>query len=78
MYAARIANTDAARSALAVILAGADDPETARQVAKSQLTPDLEAAYQTLFDEAGLSLGGPAAAPGLDHQNFTPATTIST
>ena len=78
MYAARIANTDAARSALKVILASADDPQTARQVEKSELPPELEAAYQTLFNEAGLSLGGPAAAPGLDHQTFTPAATIST
>jgi hypothetical protein len=78
MYAARIANTDAARSALAQILASADDPETARQVEKSQLPPELEAAYQALFDEAGLTLDGPAAAPGLDHQAFVPATTIST
>src|SRR5579863_5444606 len=78
MYAARIANTDAARRALRVILASADDPQTARQVGKSQLPPEIEAAYQALFDEAGLSLDGPAAAPGLDHQTFTPAATIST
>jgi hypothetical protein len=78
MYAARIADTAAARNALALILASADDQETARQVANSQLTPQLEAAYQTLFNEAGLSLDGPAAAPGLDHQAFTPATTMST
>ena len=78
MYAARIADTDAARSALALILASADDPETARQVEKSQLPPELKAAYQTLFDEAGLRLDGPAAEPGLDHQTFTPAATIST
>lgn len=78
VYAARIADTDAARNALAVILASADDPQTARQLAKSELPPDLEAAYQVLFEQAGLGLDGPAAAPGLDHQAFAPAITIST
>jgi hypothetical protein len=78
MYAARIADTDTARNALATILASADDPRTARQLARSELPPDLEAAYQVLFEQTGLGLDGPAAAPGLDNQAFTPASTIST
>lgn len=76
-YAERIADTDEARTALTTILAAADDDQVRIQLAEGKLPPHLEAAYQVLFDQAGLGLGGAAAAPGSDQQTFTPALTLS-
>jgi hypothetical protein len=76
-YAERIADTDAARSALTVILTAADDDAVRAQLDQGSLPAHLDAAYQTLFDEAGLGLGGAAAAPGSDQQLFRPALTIA-
>jgi hypothetical protein len=76
-YAERIANTDTAKTALTTILAAADDDEVKAQLAEGKLPPYLERAYQTLFDQAGLGLGGAAAAPGSDQQTFTPTLTLS-
>jgi hypothetical protein len=71
-YAKRIADTPAARTALAAILDAADDDQVLDQVANRKLPADLESAYQTLFSEAGLDLGGATAAPGSDQQAFSP------
>jgi hypothetical protein len=75
-YAERIANTDAAKIALTTILAAAYDDEVKAQLTDGKLPPTLEMAYRTLFDQAGLGLGGSAAAPGSDQQTFIPALTI--
>lgn len=75
-YAERIADTDAARAALTSILAAADDDDVKAQLEDGNMPPHLEQAYQTLFDQAGLGLGGVAAAPGSDQQTFTPALTL--
>jgi hypothetical protein len=76
-YAKRIADTDAAKTALTTILAATDDDEVKAQLANGKLPPTLETAYQTLFDQAGLGLNGATAAPGSDQQTFTPTLTIS-
>jgi hypothetical protein len=76
-YASRIAGTDATRAALTAIMAAAQDGGVAAALEDGTLPPGLDAAYQTLFTEAGLGLGGPAAAPGSDQQVFQPARTIS-
>jgi len=76
-YAGRIADTDEARAALTTILAGAEDDAVKAQVAEGTLPAHLEQAYQALFVQAGLGLGGAAAAPGLDQETFSPALTIS-
>jgi len=75
-YAERIADTDAARTALRTILA-ATDQKVEAQLENGKLPPNLETAYQALFDQAGLGLGGATAAPGSDQQTFTPIVTIS-
>jgi hypothetical protein len=76
-YAERIADTDTARAALTEILAAADDDEVKAQLAAGRLPSALDRAYQTLFGQAGLGLGGAAAAPGSDQQTFAPALAIS-
>src|SRR5215469_9718047 len=76
-YANRIADTDAARAALTTILAATEDEEVEAQLAEGTLSPHLEQAYQTLFDEAGLGLAGAGAAPGSDQGTFSPALIIS-
>lgn len=76
-YSERIADTPAARTALATILAAADDDEVEAHLADGTLPDHLERAYQTLFDQAGLGLGGATAAPGSDQQAFTPIRIIS-
>jgi hypothetical protein len=76
-YAERIADTDAARTALMTILNASDEDEVKVHLANGKLSPALEMAYRTLFEEAGLGLDGPAAAPGSDQQTFTPLLTIS-
>lgn len=76
LYAKRIADTDMARTALRTILAAADENAVDR-LTDWELPPEVEAAYQTLFEEAGLMLDGAAAAPGSDQQIFMPSLTIS-
>jgi hypothetical protein len=76
-YAERIADTPAARTALATILAAADDDRVEAQLEDGTLPDHLERAYQTLFEQAGLGLGGATAAPGSDQQAFTPTRIIS-
>jgi hypothetical protein len=76
-YAARIADTDEARKALASILATPDDDAVRAQLARGTLPSHLKEAYQTLFRETGLGTGGPAAPPGSDQKLFDPALTIS-
>jgi hypothetical protein len=75
-YAARIADTGEAKTALTTILAAADDGDVGAQLAQGNLPPDLKRAYQVLFREAGLGTGGSAAAPGSDQKIFDPALTI--
>jgi hypothetical protein len=75
-YAERIADTPAARTALATIVSAAEDDEVAAQLNEGTLPEHLEEAYQVLFKEAGLGLGGAAAMPGSDQQAFAPARTI--
>jgi hypothetical protein len=77
LYSERVADTDAARTALTAILAAAGDSQTEARLAAGELPAGLEHAYKTLFAEAGLGLDGAAAAPGSDQQTFTPALTIS-
>jgi hypothetical protein len=66
-YAARIADTPAARQALRTIFAAA-----AADTAPPALSPEVVAAYRTLDREAGLGAGGPADAPGADREAFDP------
>ncbi len=75
-YADRIADTDVARDALTTILAAADDDDVQARLAEGRWPARLEQAYQALFEQAGLGLGGPAGAPGADQQTFTPELTI--
>lgn len=76
-YAKRIADTPVARTALTTILGAADDDQVRAQLAKGELPPHLESAYQTLFGEAELGLGGANAAPGSDQQAFSPTRIIT-
>jgi hypothetical protein len=76
-YAERIADTPEAKTALATILASAADDEIEAHLVGGTLPDHLESAYQTLFDQAGLGLGGATAAPGWDQQAFTPTRIIS-
>jgi hypothetical protein len=66
-YAARLADTLAARVALETIFAAAAAPGPA-----VQLSPEVRAAYETLDREAGLADDGIAAAPGADREGFDP------
>jgi hypothetical protein len=76
-YAGRIADTPAARTALATIVSASEDDEAANHLAEGTLPAHLEEAYRVLFEEAGLGLGGAAAMPGSDQQAFAPARIIS-
>lgn len=76
-YAERIADNDATRAALTTILAAAGDNGVKARLRDGEVPPQLEQAYQALFDQAGLGLGGPGAAPGSDQQIFSPALTLS-
>jgi hypothetical protein len=79
-YAARIADSDAARTALQAILVAADTiarSGNTKDLAAGNLPPELERAYQTLFAESGLAAGGgPVTEPGLVHGTFDPGQTI--
>jgi hypothetical protein len=74
-YAQRIVDTPAARSALQTIVAAADNPAVAGLIAAGTLPPELDAAYQALFAEAGLGAGGVTAPPGADQEGFAPLET---
>ena len=76
-YAGRIADTSEAKAALVTILAAAEDDEMEAHLVGGTLPDHLESAYQTLFDQAGLGLGGATAAPGSDQQAFAPTRIIS-
>jgi hypothetical protein len=68
-YAARIANTPKARSALRSIF-----EEVAREhVDGATLSPGLLDAYASLFAESGLQTGDPSGRPGADQDGFDPA-----
>ena len=62
-----IADTPTARAALEVIFRAASEDLT-----PESLPAEVVAAYQTLFDEAGLSADGPDGAPGNDLDGFDP------
>jgi hypothetical protein len=66
-YAARVADTPAAREALRTIFTAArqePDPPT--------LPEEVRAAYEVLDREAGLGCGGVGARPGADRERFDP------
>jgi len=74
-YAERIADTPKARQALTTITSfavGEGDLQS-----ETDIPPALEAAYQALFTEAGLTTQGVAAAPGADQVEFAPADTAN-
>jgi hypothetical protein len=75
-YAERIADTPAARAALTAIVSAAEDDGVADHLAAGTLPGHLDEAYQVLFAEAGLGLGGAGARPGSDQQAFDPARII--
>lgn len=66
-YAGRIAETPAAREALATIFAAA-----MHHIAPSMLPADVAEAYRVLDQEAGLGSGGEEAPPGADREPFDP------
>ncbi len=66
-YAARIANTPAARDAIRRIVVGAME-----DVEPEALSPDVVAAYKQLNLEADLGIGGVGAGPGGDRSGFDP------
>jgi hypothetical protein len=67
-YAARIADTPAARDAIRRIVVGALD-----DVEPDTLPPDVFAAYRQLNLEADMGIGGVGAGPGGDRSGFNPA-----
>jgi hypothetical protein len=79
-YAARIAGSDAARAALAAILAAADriaQTGNVKDLAAGNLPSGLADAYQALFQESGLGAGGgPVTEPGLERGTFDPGQAI--
>lgn len=66
-YAARIADTPAARDAIRRIALGGMD-----NVEPESLAPDMVAAYKQLNIEADLGIGGAGAGPGGDRSGFDP------
>jgi hypothetical protein len=66
-YAARIADTPAARDAIRRIVVGAME-----DVEPDALPPDVFAAYRQLNLEADLGIGGVGAGPGGDRSGFDP------
>jgi hypothetical protein len=66
-YAARIADTPAARAALRVIIERAID-----DVAPDELPPEVADACTALDRESGLGSGGEGARPGADREPFDP------
>jgi hypothetical protein len=66
-YAARLADTDAARAALRTLFDVAE-----RNIAPPALPPEAVEAYQVLNREAGLGGDGPGGAPDADREPFDP------
>lgn len=66
-YAARIADTPAARDALRRIVTGAME-----DVEPDSLPPDVFQAYRQLNIESGMGIGGAGAGPGGDRSGFDP------
>ena len=66
-YAARLAETPAARAALTTIIESA-----LNDMAPDSLPPEVRAAFLTLNAEAGLGSGGEDADPGADREPFNP------
>ena len=66
-YAARLADTPAARTALRTIITAA-----LTDIAPDTMPAEVSAAYTALNREAGLASGGPAAGPGADREPFDP------
>ncbi|HVE28134.1 MAG TPA: hypothetical protein VNC22_22160, partial [Sporichthya sp.] len=76
LYAPRIGDTQRTRDALHTILAAAQDPAAGEPARAGTLPPGLEAAYQALYEEAGLDSLGALAAPGADQPPFDPGAAI--
>jgi hypothetical protein len=70
-YAARIADSSAARAALRTIL------EAARDRGGDELSLDVRRAYDTLFAESGLASGDASGRPGADQDGFDPAAILA-
>jgi hypothetical protein len=66
-YAARLADTPAARAALRTLFDVAE-----RSIAPPTLPPEAVEAYLVLNEEAGLGDDGPGADPGADRERFDP------
>jgi len=66
-YAQRIADTEAARTALRTIFASAID-----NIAPEELPTKVRQAYQVLNQEAGLGYDGVGGTPGSDRESFDP------
>ncbi len=66
-YAARLADTPAARAALKTVIESA-----LNEIAPDTLPPEVREAYITLNSEAGLGSGGEDADPGADREAFNP------
>jgi hypothetical protein len=70
-YAARIADSAAAREALRTIL------DAARSDRSGTLSPSVRRAYDTLYAESGLASGDESGRPGADQDGFDPAAIIA-
>ncbi|OUL98590.1 CHAT domain-containing protein [Variovorax sp. JS1663] len=73
-YAAKIADSDAARAAIRTILASArgdGDSDAAT------LPPAVKSAYATLFDESGLDTNDPSGRPGAEQPRFDPEAILA-
>ncbi|SAK74955.1 CHAT domain protein [Caballeronia calidae] len=68
---ASIANTPAARDAIATVL------KEAARATSDRLTPAMHDAYMTLFDEAGLRADGIGGRPGFDQERFDPQAIVA-
>ena len=66
-YAARLADSPAARAALQTVIESA-----LNEIAPDELPPEVRAAYLTLNTEAGLGSGDVDAGPGADRETFDP------
>lgn len=71
-YASRIADSPKARSAIRTILEAASRDHDA-----TTLSPQVRAAYDTLFAESGLASGDKSGRPGADQEGFDAAAIIA-
>lgn len=76
LYAPRIGDTPETRAALTTIVDSAQDAAVAEAAHGGELSPELEAAYRTLFAQAGLGSEGALGAPGADQPGFDPKRMI--